>query len=93
MSVDAWITIAILVLIFITLLTTKLPPATVFLGALTLCVTFDLAPLGRSLHPVGNGLYVGVLTDGPGKLSCSFKGNDSTPIQSRLSSRYLRRSQ
>ena len=45
MSVDAWITIAILVLIFITLLTTKLPPATVFLGTLTLCVTFDLAPI------------------------------------------------
>ena len=45
MSVDAWITIAILVLMFITLLATKLPPATVFLGALTLYVTFDLAPI------------------------------------------------
>ena len=61
MSVDAWITIAILALIFITLLATKLPPATVFLGALTLCVTFDLAPLGRSLAGFAN---PGVLTIG-----------------------------
>ena len=62
MSVDAWITIAILALIFITLLATKLPPATVFLGALTLCVTFDLAPLGRSLAGFANPGVLPVLT-------------------------------
>jgi di/tricarboxylate transporter len=49
MSVDAWLTIGILILTFVALLATKLPPATVFLGALTLSVTFDLAPLDRSL--------------------------------------------
>jgi di/tricarboxylate transporter len=61
MSIDAWLTIAILVATFVALLATKLPPATVFLGALTLCVTFDLAPLGRSLAGFSN---PGVLTIG-----------------------------
>ena len=46
MSLDAWLTIGILILTFSALLATKLPPATVFLGALTLSVTFGLAPTG-----------------------------------------------
>ena len=45
MSIDAWLVIVILVATFVALLATRLPPATVFLGALTLSVTFDLAPL------------------------------------------------
>lgn len=61
MSVDAWLTIGILVATFVALLATRLPPATVFLGALTLTVTFDLAPLGRSLAGFSN---PGVLTIG-----------------------------
>ena len=61
MTIDAWLTIAILALTFIALLATKLPPATVFLGALTLSVTFDLAPLDRSLAGFAN---PGVLTIG-----------------------------
>ena len=61
MSLDAWLTIGILILTFSALLATKLPPATVFLGALTLCVTFGLAPLDRSLAGFSNS---GVLTIG-----------------------------
>jgi di/tricarboxylate transporter len=61
MSLDAWLTIGILVATFVALLATKLPPATVFLGALTLSVTFDLAPLDRSLAGFAN---PGVLTIG-----------------------------
>jgi di/tricarboxylate transporter len=61
MSVDAWLTVGILVATFVALLATRLPPATVFLGALTLTVTFDLAPLGRSLAGFSN---PGVLTIG-----------------------------
>ncbi|MGI9249302.1 MAG: SLC13 family permease [Woeseiaceae bacterium] len=61
MSLDAWLTVAILVATFVALLATRLPPATVFLGALTLTVTFDLAPLGRSLAGFSN---PGVLTIG-----------------------------
>ena len=61
MTIDAWLTIGILALTFIALLATKLPPATVFLGALTLSVTFDLAPLDRSLAGFAN---PGVLTIG-----------------------------
>ena len=47
MSLDAWLTIGILTLTFGALLATKLPPATVFLGALTLSVTL-LALLPQS---------------------------------------------
>jgi len=61
MPLDAWLTVAILVAVFAALLATKLPPATVFLGALTLSVTFDLAPLDRSLAGFAN---PGVLTIG-----------------------------
>ena len=61
MSLDAWLTIGIFVATFVALLATRLPPATIFLGALTLSVTFDLAPLGRSLAGFSN---PGVLTIG-----------------------------
>jgi len=61
MTLDAWLTIGILTITFVALLATRLPPATVFLGALTLCVTFGLAPLDRSLAGFSNS---GVLTIG-----------------------------
>jgi len=59
MSPDAWLTIGILTVTFVALLATRLPPATIFLGALTLSVTFGLAPLDRSLAGFSNS---GVLT-------------------------------
>jgi len=61
MTVDAWLTIAILAATFVALLATRLPPVTIFLGALTLSVTFGLAPLDRSLAGFSNS---GVLTIG-----------------------------
>ena len=59
MTPEAWLTVGILAATFAALLGTKLPPVTVFLGALTLCVTFRLAPLERSLAGFANS---GVLT-------------------------------
>lgn len=60
MSLDAWLAIGIVVATFAALLATRLPPVTVFLGALTLSITFDLAPLDRSLAGFSNS---GVLTN------------------------------
>ena len=61
MSPDAWLTIAILAATFLALILTRLPPVAIFLGALTLSVTFGLAPLDRSLAGFAN---PGVLTIG-----------------------------
>ena len=61
MTIDAYITIAILALTFGLLIRTKLPPALIFLGALTLTITFRLAPLKESLKGFSN---PGVLTIG-----------------------------
>jgi di/tricarboxylate transporter len=61
MSVDAYITIGILALAFGLLIKTKLPPAVIFVGALTLTITFRLAPLKESLKGFSN---PGVLTIG-----------------------------
>jgi len=61
MTIDAYITIAILALTFGLLIRTKLPTALIFLGALTLTITFRLAPLKESLKGFSN---PGVLTIG-----------------------------
>ncbi len=61
MTIDAYITIAILALTFGLLIKTKLPPAAVFLGALVLTMTFRLAPLDQTLDGFSNS---GVLTIG-----------------------------
>ncbi len=61
MTPEAWLTVGILAATFAALLGTRLPPVTVFLGALTLCITFRLAPLDRSLAGFANS---GVLTIG-----------------------------
>ena len=55
------ITIAILAVTFALLIFTRLPPAAIFLGALTLTITFDLAPLEMALKGFNN---PGVLTVG-----------------------------
>ena len=61
MTIDAYITIAILALTFGLVIRTKLPPALIFLGALTLTITFRIAPLKESLKGFSN---PGVLTIG-----------------------------
>ena len=54
MSIDAWLTVAILIATFALLLLTKIPPVAVFLGALTLSVTLGLATLEASLTGFSN---------------------------------------
>ncbi len=61
MTIDAYITIAILALTFGLLIKTRIPPAAVFLGALTLTMTFRLAPLDQTLDGFSNS---GMLTVG-----------------------------
>ena len=61
MSTDAILTTAILALTFALLIKTKLPPAAVFVGALTLAMTFGLAPLDGLLKGFAN---PGMLTVG-----------------------------
>jgi di/tricarboxylate transporter len=61
MTLDVWLMIGILATTFALLIFTKLPPASVFLGALTMTITFRLAPLEASLKGFSN---PGVLTIG-----------------------------
>lgn len=63
MEPAAYLTLAILLGVFGLLLATKLPPVAVFLGALTLSLTFNLAPLEESLRGFANPgvLSIGVL--------------------------------
>jgi hypothetical protein len=61
MSIHAYITIAILALTLGLLIKTKIPPVAVFVGALTLTIAFQLAPLEESLEGFSNR---GVLTIG-----------------------------
>jgi di/tricarboxylate transporter len=61
MTVDQYITVAILVLTFILLIRGKITPVAVFVGALTLTITFHLAPLKESLKGFSN---PGMLTVG-----------------------------
>ncbi len=56
-----YLTLAILALTFGLLIFTRLPPVAVFVGALTLTITFHLAPLAASLKGFSN---PGVLTIG-----------------------------
>ncbi|MDX1556164.1 MAG: SLC13 family permease, partial [Xanthomonadales bacterium] len=65
---------------------TRLPPVAIFLGALTLSVTFDLAPLDRSLAGFAN---PGVLTIGA--LFAVAAGMYSTGAISLLSERLIGR--
>ncbi len=59
--VAMYLTLAILALTFGLLIFTRLPPVAVFVGALTLTITFKLAPLSASLKGFSN---PGVLTIG-----------------------------
>lgn len=58
---DVYLTITILAVTFGLLIFSKLPPAAIFVGALTLTITFKLAPLSDSLKGFNN---PGVLTIG-----------------------------
>lgn len=59
--IDIYLTIAILALTFGLLIFSKLPPVAIFVGALTLTITFKLAPLADSLKGFNN---PGVMTVG-----------------------------
>ena len=61
MTLEMWITTIILVGMFALLIKTKVPPVVVFVGALTLTITFRLAPLEESLKGFSN---QGMLTVG-----------------------------
>jgi hypothetical protein len=61
MSLDAYITIIILAITFALLIKSKIPPVAIFVGALTLTITFPLAPLSHSLKGFSN---PGMLTIG-----------------------------
>ncbi len=61
MTLEMWITTIILIGMFGLLIKTKIPPVVVFVGALTLTITFRLAPLEESLKGFSN---QGMLTVG-----------------------------
>ena len=63
MPLNAYLTLALLTLAFVLLMATWIPPVAVFLGALTLSITFGLAPLEESLRGFSNPgmLTIGVL--------------------------------
>lgn len=84
MSHEAYATLAILVVLFALLIATKLPPAAIFLGALTLAITFDLAPVSDLLHGFSN---TGMLTIGV--LYIVAAGMYSTGAISMLSDRMI----
>ncbi len=54
MTADQYITITILALTFTLLIKSEIPPVAVFVGALTLAITFRLSPLGQSLKGFSN---------------------------------------
>jgi di/tricarboxylate transporter len=61
MSLDAYLTLAILALTFALLIKTRIPPVAIFLGALTLTISLGLAPLDQSLRGFSN---AGMMTIG-----------------------------
>jgi di/tricarboxylate transporter len=61
MPLNAYLTLGVLILTLGLLIATRIPPVAVFLGALTLCITFGLAPLEQTLRGFSN---PGVLTIG-----------------------------
>jgi di/tricarboxylate transporter len=54
MTLDAYLTLATLILTFALLIKTRLPPAAIFLGALALAITFQLAPTQECLKGFSN---------------------------------------
>ena len=63
MSFEAYLTLAILALAFALLFKTQIPPVAIFAGALTLTITFRLAPLDQCLKGFSNPgmMTIGVL--------------------------------
>ena len=86
MTLDIWLMIGILGTTFGLLIFTKLPPAAVFLGALTMTITFKLAPLEASLKGFSN---PGVITIG--SLFMVAAGMYSTGAISLLSDKLIGR--
>lgn len=83
---EIYLTIVILTLTFALLIFSKLPPAAIFTGALTLTITFRLAPLEESLKGFNN---PGVMT--VGALFMIAAGMYSTGAISILSERLIGR--
>jgi hypothetical protein len=63
MTADGWITVAILGVMFGLLIGTKLPPAVVFAGALTIALTFDLAS-AAFMFPIAMSMAAAMGLDG-----------------------------
>jgi hypothetical protein len=63
MTADGWITVAILGVMFGLLIGTKLPPAVVFAGALTIALTFDLAS-AAFMFPIAMAMAAAMELDG-----------------------------
>ena len=64
MTLDAWLTLAILVALFVMLIKTRLPAWIIFLGALTVALTLGLAPEEELLKGFSNsGVITGCCRD------------------------------
>ena len=61
MPLSAWVMLIMMVVMFVVLFATRIPPAAVFLGVLTICLTFHLGPDAGLLAGFSN---PGVLTVG-----------------------------
>ena len=59
MSLDAYLTLALLVVLFVLLIKTKIPAPAIFIGALTAAITLKLAPVPELLKGFSN---LGMLT-------------------------------
>jgi hypothetical protein len=54
MTIQSWSTVAILVVTFVPLIRSKIPPVALFVGAWTLTIAFELTPLKKSLRSFSN---------------------------------------
>ena len=61
MPISAWVMLVLVMGMFVVLFATRIPPAAVFLGVLTICLTFHLGPTDGLLSGFAN---AGVLTVG-----------------------------
>jgi glucose-6-phosphate-specific signal transduction histidine kinase len=64
MPLSAWIMLALLAVMFVVLFVTDIPPAAVFLGVLTICLTFHLGPQAGLLSGFSNSSLLTVAVQG-----------------------------